>query len=84
MRRWLYLLGMAATINLAWEASQGATSYRVYYGRSSGHYQTVLDVGPAITVSVGGLSGGHYYFAVTAINDAGESDYSNEVRGIAP
>ncbi len=28
----------AATINLAWNASTGATGYRVYYGTASGSY----------------------------------------------
>lgn len=55
--------------------------YRVYYGTSSGVYDTTLDVGSVITSTVSNLTDGViYYFAVTAYDLSGnESDFSNEV-----
>lgn len=70
----------AGTINLAWDAAPGAASYRLYYGVAPGDYPTMLDTGTATTASVGGLTDNTcYYFAATAMHEAGESDFSNEV-----
>jgi hypothetical protein len=72
----------AADVTLAWDASARATGYRLSYGQASGSYHTVLDVGPALTVRVQGLTEDtEYFFAATAHTAAGtESLYSNEVR----
>ena len=58
--------------------------YRIYYGTSSGVYETVIDVGSVITSTVTNLTDGSlYYFAVTAYDLSGnESDFSNEVKKI--
>jgi Fibronectin type III domain/FG-GAP-like repeat len=70
----------ASLVPLAWDAANGATGYRVYYGTSSGAYTTVHDVGNNATARVTDLIVGvTYYFVVTAYNDAGESGPSNEV-----
>jgi hypothetical protein len=83
---WLVLSGHghAGTITLQWNASQGAQSYRLYYGTIDGPpYQTMLETGPSTTASVGGLTDGtRYYFAATASNRVGESVYSNEVSAM--
>jgi hypothetical protein len=77
------LSARAATINLAWDASPGATAYRLYYGLAPGSYHTILETGFATTASVGGLTDGTtYYFAATASNQAGESPFSNEVSAV--
>jgi hypothetical protein len=77
--------GQTATITLAWDASARATGYRLSYGRSSGVYDTVLDVGSPTSASVGGLTPGlTYFFAATAYNTAGTSGYSNEVSYRVP
>ena len=56
--------------------------YRIYYGTSSGFYETALDVGDVITSTVTNLTEGSvYYFVVTAYDLSGnESDFSNEVK----
>jgi Malectin domain len=93
MRVWLMVLfavamtwwlpTQAATVNLSWNASLQATSYRLYYGIAPGSYQTVLEAGAATTASVSGLTNGiRYYFAATASNQGGESGYSNEVSTV--
>src|SRR3990170_6861338 len=45
--------------------------YRLYYGTVSGNYGSVIDAGNVITHTVTGLSGGTYYFAVTAYDTSG-------------
>ena len=83
------LLGMgltshAATIRLVWNASLGATEYRLYYGEAPGSYHTVLPVGATLGASVSGLTAGtRYFFAATAVNAVGESGFSNEVQAVA-
>lgn len=74
----------AGTINLAWNASATATSYKLYYGTIDGPpYDTVVDTGPATTASLAGLTNGTtYYFAATSSNEEGESSYSNEVSAV--
>jgi hypothetical protein len=54
--------------------------FKIHYGTSPGNYTTTLDVGNTTTSTVLGLSGGTYYFMVTAydtVNSASGS--SNEV-----
>lgn len=68
-----------------WNASDGATGYRLFYGVASQDYDTILDVGPATSAVVEGLTVGEtYYFNVTAYNTHGESDYSVEVPYTVP
>lgn len=62
------------------------TGYKVYYGTSTGTYNSILDVGNASTTSVINLTEKvTYYFTVTAYNSVGnESSYSNEVYKTIP
>ena len=72
----------AGEIVLAWDSVPGATSYKVYYGPSSGSYtQSVTTSSPTATVT--GLADcTNWFLAVKAVNSAGESTgYSNEVSG---
>jgi fibronectin type 3 domain-containing protein len=60
------------------------TAYRVYYGTASGSYQQQrgagISAGSSTAYTATGLNAGtQYYFAVTAIDNAGnESAFSNE------
>jgi hypothetical protein len=74
------------TVTLAWDANSESdlAGYKVYWGRSSGHYDNtpVPTVAPSANPSftTPSLPNGTWYFAVTAYNSAGmESGYSNEV-----
>ena len=74
------------TVTLAWDANTepDLAGYKVYWGRSSGHYDNtpVPTVAPSAnpTFTTPALPNGTWYFAVTAYNTAGmESGYSNEV-----
>ncbi len=74
------------TVTLAWDANTelDLAGYKVYWGRSSGHYDNApvptvaFSANPTFTTPA--LPNGTWYFAVTAYNTAGmESGYSNEV-----
>ena len=69
-------------VALFWTAAPGATTYNVYYSttkgaeKSSGN-KAVASSTPTLTVT-GLTNGSTYYFVVTAVSPAGESDTSNE------
>ena len=80
-------LGVTATpgngqVTLDWLATNGSTSYNVYYGTAPGVTTTtgtpVLDV-RAPGVQLGLTNGTTYYYIVTAVNSFGESPASAEV-----
>ena len=83
----------SGTLNLAWEASSDSAvvGHFVYYGTRPGTYEPSVDAGSTpgpgntITYNLRGLSRGQtYYIAVTAYDRyRNESDFSNEVSGLA-
>jgi hypothetical protein len=75
--------GLAAQINLAWDASPGTVAgYVVLYGNVSGSYTSSVDVGNQTTGTIPGLTvGNRYYFVVKAYTSTGVlSAASNEVN----
>jgi hypothetical protein len=71
-------------VTLAWDPnspSEGIAGYRLYYGTESRSYTGMIDITNGTLKKVSKLAKGyHYYFAVTAYNEAGqESDYSEEL-----
>ncbi|CAI4031827.1 hypothetical protein DNFV4_02248 [Nitrospira tepida] len=72
----------STSVNLSWDANSESdlASYKVYYGTSPGNYTTNINVGKVTNYTVNGLATGRtYYFAVTALDNAGnESGFSNE------
>ena len=77
----------ASQVTLAWTASPGATSYRVYRSlTSAGEGSTPLQTGltsPSFTDTAVNLNT-TYYYQVTAVNAAGESGRSLEVSATTP
>ena len=75
-------------VNLTWTtptSNGGATitAYKVYRGPSSGSLSLVATLGVVNSYSNTGLTNGTtYYFAVTAVNSAGESVKSNVLSAI--
>src|SRR3989454_1279721 len=73
----------AAQVTLAWDANTDPdlAGYKLYYGLSSGSYQSSVDVGNVTSYTLPGLLDGRiYYFAATAYNvSQNESGFSNEV-----
>ncbi|UCF90643.1 MAG: DUF4214 domain-containing protein [Desulfobacterales bacterium] len=73
-------LADSAEVKLAWDPSIGADGYRVYFGPESRNYFFYEDLGDQTEYTITALEEGQkYYFAVTAFNSYGESDYSEEV-----
>jgi hypothetical protein len=76
----------AGEITLGWDASYGATGYRIY---TSGETQNYADVpvwdGNALVAALSGLPDNCVmnYAVATAYNTAGESGYSNEVAFVS-
>ena len=67
---------------LTWDAVDGATSYKVYRATSqNGTYSLLGSVTTTTYVNTGAKDGVTYYYKVTAVNDSGESAYSNIVSG---
>lgn len=71
----------AGEVNLTWDASAGASGYRVYSGTASGEYgPNPLELVATATPYSALLDGCvQQFLAVTAFNLAGESSYSDEL-----
>ena len=73
----------AAEVTLAWDANPepAVEGYRVYYGKASGFYTNVVDVGNRTDCVIPGLEAGTtYFFACTAYSATGdESNFSGEI-----
>jgi hypothetical protein len=80
------LITYAAQVTLAWDTSVGSvTGYNMHYGTTSGNYGYSVDVGNFTSCTISGLQEGvTFYFAVTAYNEFGESDYSKEITHTIP
>lgn len=68
---------------VSWQPNDPAENiycYRVYYGDQSQSYGSHKDAGNVTELRIEGLGSGTCYFAVTALNGAGESRFSEEVR----
>jgi fibronectin type 3 domain-containing protein len=69
-----------AQVALRWNASAGATSYRVKRATVSGGPYTIVGNPTTTTFTNTGLTNGTtYYYVVTAVNSSGESGNSNQV-----
>jgi len=74
----------AGEIDLSWNPSAGATSYKVRRsGVSGGPYKAAKATAATSLTYPGLTSGKRYYFVVTALNAIGESAFSVEVSAIA-
>ena len=73
----------AAEVTLAWDPNPepSVQGYRVYFGKASGFYTNVLDVGNSTDCVIPGLDAGTtYFFACTAYSATGdESNFSGEI-----
>ncbi len=72
----------SADLALAWDHNDqvSVTGYYVYYGLESGNYTAKEDAGSEPQYTIIGLDDlESYYIAVTAYNEFGESDFSEEI-----
>jgi hypothetical protein len=68
-----------AQISLTWNASSGATSYNVKRSTTNGGpYTTIASPTTASYTDTGLANGTPYYYVVTAVNSAGESNPSSQ------
>ncbi|MEJ6951140.1 cellulose binding domain-containing protein, partial [Natronospora cellulosivora (SeqCode)] len=67
-------------VTLSWSSVSNADGYEVKYGTRRGSYSETLDVGSTTRYTVSGLTNNTtYYFVVSAYNDVGSSNNSNEM-----
>jgi hypothetical protein len=70
----------SAEVSFAWNDTDGATGYNIYYGFESRNYSFMVDIGLWTECTVSGLDNDRiYYFAVTAYNESEESEFSDEL-----
>ena len=74
-------------MDLSWSApSNGGlqiTSYRIFRGTASGDLQHLTTIGNELTYNDKGvLNGQQYFYAVSAVNEMGESGLSSETNAI--
>ena len=75
-------LSHSADLTLAWDHNDqvSVTGYYVYYGLESGNYTAKEDAGSEPQYTIIGLDDlESHYIAVTAYNEFGESDFSEEI-----
>jgi len=71
----------AGEVQMSWQASESADGYRVHRGPSLNNYVESFDVGDQTSASVDGIPDCQMAFmAVTAYNEAGESEMSGHVE----
>lgn len=77
----------AGWVALAWDENSPAdevTGYKIHWGTQTGVYPNTEDVGNVTRCFIASLPDGvTLYFVATAYNKYAESEYSNEVSGIA-
>jgi hypothetical protein len=80
--------GRAQSVSLAWDADTApdTAGYYLYFGTSSGHYTSKIDVGNNTVITLAGLKQNTIvYFAVTAYNTSRqESPPSNQAQFEVP
>lgn len=74
---------VAGSIVLAWDPTEGASGYHVYYGTTPGSYDAGMVTVSSTNATINGLQDcTTYYVAVKGFNSAGESpNFSNELSG---
>ena len=73
-------IALAVDVKLQWDSTDQAAGYKLHYGIESRAYDFMIDVGSSLQYTVPDLNDNQlYYFAVTAYNEFGESDFSGEI-----
>jgi hypothetical protein len=73
-------VSLAGEVQLSWNPSENASGYRAHWGPVAGEPTGSSDVGPATQTTIDGITDcTMWQFAVTAYNEAGESELSASV-----
>ncbi len=77
--------GDTAKVDLSWVAVEGATGYNIKRSTTAGGpYQTIKNNVSGTTFTDANVTNGTtYYYVVSAVNQAGESENSNEVSALS-
>ena len=76
--------GSTGNVELAWNASSTATSYRVFRGTSNGGPYTQIGTPTGTNYSdTGRTDSQRYFYVVQAVNDVGASPNSNQAAALA-
>ena len=79
----LTAVGAVGQVNLSWSAANLATSYNVKRSTTSGGpYSTIANVAGTTHTDTNVIGGTTYFYVVSAVNAAGESQNSNEASAI--
>jgi hypothetical protein len=66
-------------IALQWNDDPDAEGFNIYYGMASHSYDSMVSAATNYCVLTGLIIGAKYFFAVTSISNAVESDFSKEI-----
>jgi fibronectin type 3 domain-containing protein len=81
-------LASASSINITWSPVNGAASYKIYYATTGTGSKNLIDTitagaAPAY-IHTGLLANTTYYYFITAVNNAGESEFSAAASAKTP
>ena len=69
---------VAQGLEVAWEPVSGATHYTLFWGSEQGDYRSLVNCDSPAVILAGLNKEQLYFIAVTAWNERGESNFSNE------
>lgn len=72
------------SVTLTWKAVPGAKSYNVYRAEDGAPYRRIASSSITSYKDASVPSKAVLYYVVTAVNDKGESKYSNEIKVAVP
>ena len=79
------LMAAQHSVTITWNATPGAQYYYVYRSTVSGSQYQKIGRSPTNSYKDSPVpSKAVFYYVVTAVNDKGESKYSNEIKAVVP
>jgi fibronectin type 3 domain-containing protein len=79
-----HVTSSAHSVTLTWKPVPGAKTYNVYRAEDGAQYRYIGSSSTPSYQDADVASKAKFYYAVTAVNDKGESKYSNEIKVAVP